>query len=218
MSAHFSSTGSSTPAPEEKAEQAFPSWVITAVCAVLLVVHLILRFSYGTMKDGLDAIALGLAVVGLSPWIARVVKTMKFGGVEVSFQEVKEEVRRQGEKVERQGSEIEQLRFLIEHLLPQWEVQHLKYLADSGPFEVDLDHTSREFEGELRHLRGLGLIEHTGDATLSSFMHSGGRTKNVKDYFRLTSKGREYLKYREQSGAVTRPSRQGTGGGDPSER
>ena len=45
----------------------FSARIVTIVCGVLLGIHLWLRFSNRNTKDGLDAIGLGLVVVGLSP-------------------------------------------------------------------------------------------------------------------------------------------------------
>lgn len=170
---------------------------ISVVCGALLVIHLALRFYYGSMKDGLDAVALGLAVVGLSPWIARIITTLKFGGVEVSF------VQALQAGLQKQGSEIEQLRFLITKYLPVWELQHLRNLVDESKFEVNLDKTSPQFEGELRHLRSLNFIEHRtdkhGHVTITNFFKQDLRKKDVGEYFKATSDGRKFMEHYESS-------------------
>jgi hypothetical protein len=166
-----------------------PTWVISFVCGVLLVLHLSVRTLYGTIKDGLDVIALGLIVFGLSPWLATIIKSLKLGGVEVNFQEVEK-------KVEQQGVEIKQLRLLITHFLPEWEYQYLVKLASAEPFIVDLDRASREFGNELRHLRALKFIRHKNTSSISDFIHKGERTKNVSEYFEVTDGARELLNYR----------------------
>ena len=177
---------------EATPERAFPVWIITVVCAALLVGHLWVRYSHATMKDGLDAIVLGLAVVGLSPWIATIFKTLKFGGMEIQFQEVKA-------KVAAQGAEIDEIKFLIANFLSRWELLHLTKLAGSEPYIIDLDKVSPQFEGELRHLRAVGLIEHEPTVTIGSFLHDNPRSKDLKQYFRLTDTGRQYLKLRDDN-------------------
>jgi hypothetical protein len=184
---------STTTSPREPISQPrFSLLTISAVCAVLLAMHIGLRFYYGLMKEGLDAIALGLAVVGLSPWIASIIKTLKFGGIELSFQEVQA-------RVEKQGADIRQLQFLISNFLPRWELEHLKNLASEKQFIVDLDAVSPAFEAELRHLRSVGFIDHTKFGGLREFIRGEPRTKNAQDYFKITDAGREYLGYWEAS-------------------
>ncbi len=129
--------------PEDAARRKFASRVIPGACAVLLAFHFGLRFSNATMKDGLDAIALGLAIVGLSPWIANAVKLVKLGGMEVQFQEMKQ-------KVEKQGTEIDQLRFLIRNFVAKWELLHLQKLASGEIYLINNATASPSFEGELR--------------------------------------------------------------------
>jgi hypothetical protein len=140
------------------------------------------------IKDGLDVIALGLIVVGLSPWLAAIIKSLKLGGFEVSFQEVER-------TLEEQREEINQLKFLIAHFLPDWEYQYLVNLASPEPSIVNLDQTSREFENELRHLRALGFIHPKDDSSLSDFIQKGERVKNVSEYLAVTDSGRELLNY-----------------------
>ena len=178
--------------PEPFSEPRFSLLTISAVCAVLLATHIILRFYYGPIKDGLDAVALGLAVVGLSPWIASIIKTLKLGGFEVSFQEVRA-------RVDKQGADIRQLQFLISNFLPRWELEHLRNLANEKPFIVDLNTASPAFEAELRHLRSVGFIDHTQFGGIGEFIRGEPRTKNAQDYFRITDTGREYLGYWEAS-------------------
>src|SRR4051812_24754760 len=114
----------------EDSENSSSTWIITAACAVLLCVHVALRFYNKKLADGLDVVALGLAIVALSPWIATIFKSLKFGGMEVQFQQVKS-------KVAAQGLEIEQLKFLIMNFLPKWELAHMTNLAAPEPFKVN---------------------------------------------------------------------------------
>jgi hypothetical protein len=178
------------PSPPIAASREDPVWVISVVCGVLLVLHLGVRALSGMIKDGLDVIALGLIIVGLSPWLAAIIKSLKLGGFEVSFQEVER-------TLEEQRGEINQLKFLIAHFLPEWEYQHLVNLASRKPFTVNLDQVPKELENELRHLRALGFIHHKDGSSISGFIEKGERVKNVSEYFGVTDSGRELLSYRQ---------------------
>jgi hypothetical protein len=178
--------------PEPISQPKFSLLTISAVCAVLLAMHITVRFWYGSMKDGLDAIALGLTIVGLSPWIASIIKTFKFGGFELSFQEVQA-------RIEKQSADIRQLQFLISNFLPRWELEHLRNLTSEKPFIVDLSKASPAFEAELRHLRSVGFIEHTKFGGITEFIRGEPRIKNAQDYFHITDTGREYLGHWESA-------------------
>ena len=70
----------STPSSQPERSDKSAVWLISGVCLVLLVIHLTAKVIYGGIKDGLDAVALGLTAVGLSPWIAHILESFKFGG------------------------------------------------------------------------------------------------------------------------------------------
>jgi hypothetical protein len=86
-----------------------PVWIISVVSGLLLVVHLLLRFQYGGLQGGLDAIALGLIVIGLSPWIARVIETLEIGGMNIKFVQA---------QLDKQKREIDAISFMLTHFLP----------------------------------------------------------------------------------------------------
>ena len=118
--------------------------------SVLLAVHLYLKARYGDVRDRLDAVSLGLTVVGLSPWIARVLESAKFSGVEFKFRQ----------ELDKQRSEIDTLRFLVASLVSMYEMEHLKKLESKAEFTIDKGNYPEDFQREIRHLRDLGLIEH----------------------------------------------------------
>jgi hypothetical protein len=165
---------------------------IAVVCGLLLATHLYLRRSGSKWEEGLDAVALSLALVGLSPWIARVLDTTKFGGVEFKFRQIRDEVHDQ-------RGEIDTLKFLIGHFLGRNELQLLMKLASPEPYEVDVTVFPNEFQAELRHLRGLGFIDnHEGRGIRDMYQHDPNTNKrDVREHFYVTKSGREFLKLRD---------------------
>lgn len=101
-------------------------WIISIVCLILLGAHIALRSYYGTMKDGFDAITLGLAIVGLSPWIATILKSIKVGGVEVEF--LRQRVNEQERHIEQQGKALDEQQRIINDLVI--------YSLAGQPFEI----------------------------------------------------------------------------------
>jgi hypothetical protein len=173
----------------KSSDQTNSSWIILAVSGALLCVHLGLRFQNKKMDDGLDAITLGLMALALAPWMATLLSSLKFGGMEIEFKKVED-------KVAAQGLEIDQLQFLVKNFLPRWELEHMNNLAAPKPFKVDFSNASPEFEGELRRLRAHKFIEHCSDMTIGE-MFKSREVRDLHHHFRLTQLGREYLKHRE---------------------
>ena len=170
--------------------------IITIVCATLLVAHVSLRLYYGTLKEGLDAVALGLTVMGLSPWIAAIIKSLRFGGVEVTFQEVQRQVKEQ-------GLELRHTRFLLAQLIPEWEVRHLMKFDAREPFVMD----DPAIQGQLQHLFYMGFIRsraHPEQRT--GFLDKVPLDADVHEYCEITTTGRKYLKIsREARDMISAP-------------
>lgn len=163
-----------------------PPAVVPAVAFFLLAIHLGLRWHYGTLKDGLDAISLGLAITGLSPWIAAVIQSLKFGGVEVYFREVQREVRRQ-------GLELKHTRFLLSRFIPESEVQHLLRLGGTEPFLMPAD---GGLQGEFQHLFYQGLVKPRSSSQKKGFLPKAPPGQDIRDHYEVTDVGREYLALR----------------------
>ncbi|MGL5061747.1 MAG: hypothetical protein ACRC62_17400 [Microcoleus sp.] len=82
-------------------------------------------------------------------------------------------------------------RFLVKSLLSDYELQHLKKLANGTEFFYE---NRRIFQQELRHLRALGFIENHRDKHISSMAKKG----DLREYFKITEQGKEYLKLKEE--------------------
>jgi hypothetical protein len=175
-------------------------WFLGGVCGALLLLHLALRWHSSKLQEGLDPVALGLALVGLSPWVARVLDSTKLPGFEVKFREIREEV-------QEQRADIATLKFLIGHFLGRNELELLTKLASDEDYAVDVTVFPGEFQAELRHLRGLGFIDnHEGKGIRAMYEHDPRTTKrDVRAYFKVTESGREFLRLRSTVAGATAP-------------
>ena len=152
---------------------------------MLLAIHLLLRIQYGDVKTGLDAVALGLTAIGLSPWIARILESFKFGGVEFKF--IRQEV-------EKQRTELDAIKFLISSLVSKYELDHLKNLANKTPFIIDKYSYPENFQRELRHMRDLGLIDNNPGKGVGVMYSHQSRFEDVHNFFHITEAGTKYLR------------------------
>ena len=173
---------------EQQTTESHPAlWIISAVSGLMLAIHIFLKFHYGELKGGLDAVAVGLIAFGLSPWIARILESFKFGGVEFKF--VKQQV-------EIQREEINALKFLITRFISRFELQHLEKFSSKTDFTIDREFYAEDFKRDLEHMRGLGLIKNYPDRGIRTLYGEPGRYKNVHDFFYITDAGKTYLKMR----------------------
>jgi hypothetical protein len=155
--------------------------LIISGCAVGL---LVAQFLSPRLK--LEPVALGLAVLAVLPWLSTIIESAKLpGGWEVKFREVEREQARQREDLDAV------LRFLLENFVTDHELVHLKKLASGEPFPFK---KSDAFEGELRRLLGLRLIERRSGRGIRSLFRVGD---DVGSHLLITDRGREYLKHRE---------------------
>jgi hypothetical protein len=105
-------------------------------------------------------------------------------GIILKLQEKQEELRR----------DVDTLAFLVSGFVTDWELEHLRKLAASEPFPYQWGGSRDDrFLNELIRLRDLGLIKRN----LRS-MWDLPREGNLKDFIEITSRGREYLRIRDQ--------------------
>lgn len=159
--------------------------IIVIASTVLLAVHIILRLNGKGLGEGLDVVTLGLSGAALSPFFARFLKSMKIGGVELTFIE---------ETIKLQGKEIEQLKFVVANFLSAPEATALLKIASNQPFIISIHINRDAFQTELRRLRALGFIETLPDCTIAGMYSGEGSERNVQEYFKVTEKGFQYLK------------------------
>ena len=96
----------------------------------------------------------------------------------------------------RQQLQIEALEFLLVTFIPQKELGHLWGLKLDKPFPFT---KSLWFEAELRHLRGLGLIQGKPGVWVGGMPETG----ELKNFFSITEAGLRYIEYRQQFEALS---------------
>lgn len=76
-------------------------------------------------------------------------------------------------------------------IVSSYELIHLEKLAGEKPFPFSRSDT---FEAELRRLIGLGLLGRKPGKGIRSLFAAGD---DVRNHLEITSRGREYLQYRQ---------------------
>jgi hypothetical protein len=133
----------------------------------------------------LDAIALGLVVLAVLPWLSSIIESAKLpGGWEVKFREIEREQSKQRDDLDLV------LKFLLENFVSGYELVHLEKLAAGTPFPFVKSGT---FEAELRRLLALGLIARKPGKGIRSLFQAAD---DVNAHLEITPRGREYLQYR----------------------
>lgn len=89
-------------------------YILSIVCLLILLLHLGLEWRSGHL-DKLDAEALGIIVVGLSPWLAQVFSSAKIFGAEFVF--LRHQVERNRQQSEANNAEIAQQQQIINALV-----------------------------------------------------------------------------------------------------
>jgi hypothetical protein len=153
--------------------------VITASALALLATQ------FAAPRLRLDAIALGLLVLAVLPWLSSIIESAKLpGGWEVKFREIERE-----QSTQRDDLDLV-LKFLLENFVSAYELMHLEKLAAGTPFSFAKSDT---FEAELRRLLALGLIARKPGKGIRSLFQAAD---DVNKHLEITPRGREYLQYR----------------------
>lgn len=150
--------------------------IISVTCLALLAIHLawpVLAF---------DAVALGLVVTAVLPWLSDLIKSLELpSGLKLEFKEL------QGE-VAQQKREIDQLtEFLFTNFVTEDELKHLEALNTKTPYPFK---RAWYFDAELRRLRTLGLVSGS-----IGYLPSTGADLN--SHFQITARGTDYIAKRK---------------------
>jgi hypothetical protein len=111
---------------------------------------------------------------------------------------------------------LAQLRFIVDGFATHGEYQHLLNICSNTEYLVQQQDVA-PLETELRRLRALGLIEQVRPyCGVARFAAADNAPRRVAEWFRLTSRGEEYLSMRKENEAAegtpaahkTRPDRE----------
>ncbi|MBD1898411.1 hypothetical protein NDI44_00305 [Trichocoleus sp. DQ-A3] len=185
-----------------KSKNNFNGWLLKIVTVVALVYLVLVPFGRIKKVEPTDVAIFTIILLFNSGLVERLAKLQyKDGEVTVELNEIKEEQERQKENLDAHKKLIERLaeleqkaaanpqqkEIINKFLLNEDELKHLKRLASNEPV---LDYVKRQsFKQELRRLRTLGFIESLPEKHIGS-MKDGG---NLRNYVRITERGREYL-------------------------
>jgi hypothetical protein len=158
---------------------------------VISLIGLLLAILHATKLVNFDTQGLILLVIAFLPWLPGFLSKAELpGGWKLEFiQQIQEEQ-------VRQKYEIEQLKFLIEGFVTESELNILKRLNSPEPYLVKVDKTSHFFSNELDRLRRLGLIANLDNKGRATLLKDDGQSREVKEHFYITEKGKSYLKFR----------------------
>ena len=159
---------------------------VSVVAAILIVLQLYWQVP-------IDGVTLGLLAIALLPWIFHLIENMEVLGIfrlQTRIQSVEE-------RQHQQDAQIRVLRFLVTSLLREWEKNHLNQLDSNEAF---LAKETGFFRQEMKDLWDRGLIgarhgESSLDEMLEQAPPDGDREVDVKRYFYITDKGKEYLEF-----------------------
>jgi uncharacterized protein YegJ (DUF2314 family) len=158
---------------------------------VISLIGIVFAVLHATKILNFDTQGLILFVISFLPWLSNILSKAELpGGWKLEFiQQIQEEQ-------VRQKYEIEQLKFLIEGFVTENELNILEKINSSEPYLVKMDNTSHFFSNELDRLRRLGLISNPEGRGRATLLKNDGQSREVKEHFYITEKGKEYLKFR----------------------
>ncbi len=164
----------------------------------------------GRVKNKFEATDVAIFIVILlfnSGLVERLGKLeFKDGSLSIGINELKKEQETQREKIAANTDIIQRLtaleslmtdndqkkKQLYVNLIHKYELEQLKRLASDEP---DLVYElSKTLKQELRRLRALGFIESLPNKHISSMKSQG----NLRDYVKITERGKEYLQLVEE--------------------
>jgi hypothetical protein len=159
---------------------------VSLVAAFLIVLQLFWQIP-------IDGVTLGLLAIALLPWIFHLIENMEVLGI---FS-LRPRIQSVEDRQHQQDAQIRVLRFLVTSLLREWEKNHLKKLDSDGAFWAK---ETGFFRQEMKELWDRGLIgawhgESSLDEMLEEAPPDGDREVDVKRYFYITDKGKDYLEF-----------------------
>lgn len=194
------------------------SWLLTFITFLALLY--LAAIPFGQIKSRFEPTDVVILIVVLlfNSGLFERLGTLEYkdGGLKVELKQIKQEQEAQRDNIQANTNIIQRLAALermiaansqekqqIASLLDENELKHLRRLASAQPY---LDYVKQQsFKQELRRLRTLGFIESYPGKTITSMPNQG----NLRDYVKLTDRGKEYLNLigqAEQSDRTTKSS------------
>ena len=145
-----------------------------------------------------DAITIGLVVLAAAPWLAQLLESAKFGGVELTFLRLEREQKFQGNELERQRQELQnsaQLLFgIIQSMVGEDGKEFLKKLAAGEPINYEYSKaTEKDYRKMVRQLRLLGFIMITSNDSVHDIIDDKRGDIALHEHVRLMQAGKDYL-------------------------
>ncbi len=183
--------------------------LVLKIITLLTLTYLVL-IPMGRVKNKFEATDVAIFIVILlfnSGLVERLGKLeFKDGSLSIGINELKKEQETQREKIAANTDIIQRLtaleslmtdndqkkKQLYVSLIHKYELEQLKRLASEQPELVY--ELSKTLKQELRRLRALGFIESLPNKHISSMKSQG----NLRDYVKITERGKEYLQLVEE--------------------
>lgn len=177
-------------------------WIVKAL--TLLVLLYLVAIPFGQIKNRFEPTDVVILIVILlfNSGLFERLGTLEYkdGGLKVELNQIKQEQEAQRDNIQANTKIIQRLAALermmaangqvkqqIASLLDENELNHIKRLASNQPY---LDYVKQQsFKQELRRLRTLGFIDTYPGKSIGSMPEQG----NLRDYVKLTERGKEYL-------------------------
>lgn len=112
--------------------------------------------------------------------------------------EIQSQQKQQGQQLAKQEAEIRSIRFALQGIVTKYEIEKLEGLIKEEPF---ICYYSDDLFDELKRLRALGLVknhEAVGLSDLRRDYKDRDRKFDLKRFFFITDRGREYLRLRAE--------------------
>lgn len=181
-------------------------WILKIITLCALLYLSMIPFGRVTKKyESTDVAIFIIVLLFNSGLIERLEKfSYKNGELSLDLAQLKEQQDKQKANIEANTSIIQRLtdlerviansaqekELIYKSLIDENELQHLQRLAsDKEYLQYELKHSA--FQQELRRLRALGFIENQPGKHIGSMNYKG----NLREYVKLTERGREYLNY-----------------------
>jgi hypothetical protein len=172
------------------------SWlpIILSTSVTLIGVGYLLAVVFG--KIGANRFGTTEAIIFLAILLLNSSLIQRIGRFAISGKGVEFQVREVQEEQVRQRAEIKSLKFLVSYFVTEQELEHLQRLAGKIPaaYSNPDDWHHGVFSTELRRLRSLGLIRMQSGKFIGAMPKVGDLSK----YCRITDRGQEYLKLRDE--------------------